>query len=121
MLSYFLYYSPSSPKSALVLVDAGMPVITTFTIGNKNKSLLATRAKCVCYTEKINNSASDGLGATIGHKTGKVHCGILNKVYSFSHQIILSSYCVPVRDDIILSIKQHYYGTTTTSFVFLIE
>ena len=90
---------------------------------------------CVSYLEwlktHLNNSSSDDFSATIGHekcfsffkmwKTGKMHCGILNKFYSFSHQIILSSYCVPVRDVIILSIKQHYRGTTTTNFVSLIE
>ena len=132
--SYFLSYS-SSLISALVFVDAGMPLITTFTVGNKNKSLVGY-ALNVCAKQNNWKRIWTILHPTALEqqldirrffsffkiwKTGKVHCGILNKFYSFSHQIILSSYSVPVREVFILSIKWHYRGTTTTNFVFLIE
>ena len=61
--SYFLSYS-SSLISALVFVDAGMPLITTFTVGNKNKSLVGY----ALVKAHLNNPASNGLRATIGHK-----------------------------------------------------
>ena len=35
-----------------------------------------------------------------------MHCSILKKFYSFSHQIILSSYSVPVREVISLTVRK---------------
>ena len=61
---------------------------------------------CVSYTEwlktHLNNSSSDDFSATIGHekffsflkyeRLEKCILAFLNKFYSFSHQIILSSW-----------------------------
>ena len=111
--SYFQSYS-SSLISDLVLADAGMPLNSKplLWLEMKINLFLVTRAKCVCYSEKLFWNTKDW-------KSALWHIKQILLFLSPDNFLVAPAFlCVKSLSWVS---KRHSCGTTTTNFVFLIE